>query len=77
MTDTQPRYRRVLLKISGEGFCPPGEFGIHPAQLDRVAGEIHEVVELGVQVGVVVGGGNFLRGANFARDLGIEIATAD
>jgi uridylate kinase len=77
MAGPEPRYRRVLLKISGEGFCRPGEFGIHPEQLDRVASEIHEVVELGVQIGVVVGGGNFLRGANFAEQLDIEIATAD
>ena len=77
MAGPEPRYQRVLLKISGEGFCLPGEFGIHPEQLDRVASEIHEVVELGVQIGVVVGGGNFLRGVNFAEELDIEIATAD
>lgn len=72
-----PKYKRVLLKISGEGFCPPGEFGIHRTQLDRVAQEVLSVSELGVQVAVVVGGGNFLRGASFASDLGIELATAD
>ena len=77
MPEPQPRYRRVLLKISGEGFCPAGEFGIHPEPLDRVTSEIHDVVELGVQVAVVVGGGNFLRGENFSRNLGIDIATAD
>ncbi len=71
------QYKRVLLKISGEGFCPPGEFGIHRAQLDQIAGEIRDVTSLGVQVAVVVGGGNFLRGANFAREIGIELATAD
>jgi uridylate kinase len=77
MADSRPRYQRVLLKISGEGFCSPGEFGISREPLDQVVGEIHEVAELGVQVAVVVGGGNFLRGASFARDLGIENATAD
>ena len=77
MADPQPRYPRVLLKISGEGLCPPGEFGIHPEPLQRIAGEIHQVLELGVQVAVVCGGGNFLRGASFSKDLGIEIATAD
>jgi len=77
MPESQPRYRRVLLKISGEGFCPPGEFGIHAEPLDRVTSEIHDVVELGVQVAVVVGGGNFLRGERFSRELGIDIATAD
>ncbi len=77
MAGPEPRYRRVLLKISGEGFCSPGELGIHPEQLGRVASEIHEVAELGVQIAVVVGGGNFLRGAGFAQNLGIDIATAD
>ncbi len=77
MPDQQPRYRRVVLKISGEGFCPPGDFGIHREPLDRVAAEIHDVSELGVQVIVVVGGGNLMRGASFSNDLGIDIATAD
>jgi uridylate kinase len=77
MSEPQPRYQRILLKISGEGFCPPGGFGIQRAELDQVAGEIHAVARLGVQVAVVVGGGNFLRGASFARELGIESATAD
>jgi uridylate kinase len=72
-----PKYRRVLLKISGEGFCPPGGFGIHRDQLERVSAEILSVHQMGVQVAVVVGGGNFLRGATFADDLGIELATAD
>lgn len=74
---TKPVYKRVLLKISGEGFCEPGEFGVQRDPLDRVATEICNVVDLGVQVAVVVGGGNFLRGANFSRELGIDVATAD
>ena len=73
----QARYKRVLLKISGEGFCPPGGFGIHKAELAAIAGEINAVQRLGVELAVVVGGGNFMRGANFSRDLGIELATAD
>ncbi|MGE0480726.1 MAG: UMP kinase [Phycisphaerae bacterium] len=77
MNTPTPRYRRLLLKVSGEGFCPPGGFGIHRAELDRVADEINSIHSLGVQVAVVVGGGNFLRGARFAHDLGIELATAD
>ena len=77
MSGSEPKYKRVILKVSGEGFCPPGGFGVHRAELDRVAGEIGEVVELGVQVAVVVGGGNFLRGARIADDLGIDVATAD
>ena len=77
MSHEQPRYQRVVLKISGEGFCPPGGFGIHRAELDQVAGEIDQVARLGVQLAVVVGGGNFLRGARFAVELGIDAATGD
>lgn len=77
MSEPQARYQRILLKISGEGFCPPGGFGIHRAELDRVAAEIDQVAQLGVQLAVVVGGGNFLRGARFANELGIDIATGD
>ncbi len=77
MPTEQSRYRRVLLKISGEGFCARGGFGVQREELDRVAREIHDVTQLGVQVAVVVGGGNFLRGARFSEELGIEVATAD
>lgn len=77
MSDPTPRYRRILLKVSGESFCPPGDFGVHRAPLERIAGEIRDVASLGVQIGVVVGGGNFLRGARFAEDLGIQRSTAD
>ncbi|RMF71901.1 MAG: UMP kinase [Planctomycetota bacterium] len=77
MANEQPRYRRVVLKISGEGFCPPGGFGIHRGPLDEIAGEIESVARIGVQTAVVVGGGNFMRGASFASELGIELPTAD
>ncbi len=77
MTSGTSRYRRVVLKISGEGFCPPGGFGIQRAELDHVAREIDALARLHVQVAVVVGGGNFLRGARFAGELGIDVATAD
>lgn len=77
MSGDQPKYQRVLLKISGEGFCEPGSFGISREPLDRVAAEIGEVAALGVQVAIVVGGGNFIRGATFSQDLSIEEATAD
>ena len=66
-----------MLKISGEGFCQRGGFGIDRGELDRVAGEIQAVAALGVQVAVVVGGGNFMRGASFANELGIDLPTAD
>ena len=77
MSQPPARYRRVILKISGESLCPPGGFGLQRAALDRSAAEIGEVVALGVQVAVVVGGGNFLRGAHVADDLGVARATAD
>jgi uridylate kinase len=77
MSQPQPQYRRVLLKISGEGFCPPGGFGVHARELKRIASEIDQVARLGVQLAVVVGGGNFLRGGVFSTELGIDLATAD
>ena len=77
MNQEQPRYRRVILKISGEGFCRPGGFGVQREPLDQIAHEIGAAVKLGVQLGVVCGGGNFLRGSHFADELGIERATAD
>ncbi|MGD8454022.1 MAG: UMP kinase [Phycisphaerae bacterium] len=77
MTTPTPQYSRVLLKISGEGFCPPGGFGVNRAELDRISGEIDTVLQTGVQLAVVVGGGNFLRGARFSDELGIAVATAD
>jgi uridylate kinase len=73
----QPRFQRVILKISGEGFCPAGGFGIHREPLDRIAREVADIARLGVEIGVVVGGGNFIRGVTFADDLGIHRSTAD
>ena len=67
---------RVLLKISGEGFSQSGEFGIDGKALRRIAEEVISVSKLGVQVAVVVGGGNFLRGAKIAQELSIQEATA-
>ena len=77
MSGEQPKYQRVLLKISGEGFCEPGGFGIAGGPLASVAGEVASVAALGVQVAIVCGGGNFIRGATFSKELGIEEATAD
>ncbi|MBX3464923.1 MAG: UMP kinase [Planctomycetes bacterium] len=69
------RLRRILLKISGESLGEDGA-GVAPAVVARVAGQIARVHGLGVEVAVVVGGGNLLRGAEFAR-LGTNRATAD
>jgi uridylate kinase len=70
-------YQRVLLKISGEGFCEEGGFGIDAAELELIATQCAEVVRMGVQLAVVVGGGNFIRGATFSEQGHINRATAD
>jgi uridylate kinase len=71
-----PKYRRVLLKLSGEAFGGEMEFGIDPTVSTRVARQIKSVTELGVEVAVVVGGGNIWRGAKAEED-GMDRATAD
>jgi len=71
------QYKRVLLKLSGESFCEPGEFGINGASLESVAQRIAEIGRLGPQVAVVVGAGNILRGETFSRTSHIPRNTAD
>ncbi|MBI1853466.1 MAG: UMP kinase [Planctomycetes bacterium] len=70
------RYRRILLKLSGEGFCPPGGTGIHIEAVNWIAQEVKAVHSLGIETAVVVGGGNILRGAQISEQ-GINRATAD
>ena len=73
-----PVYKRVLLKISGEGFCPEGSSGIEHSELESIARECADVAKTGVQLAVVVGGGNFIRGATFSgKSSYIPRATAD
>ncbi|WP_068381085.1 UMP kinase, partial [Paraglaciecola hydrolytica] len=60
-------YRRILLKLSGEALMGEEGFGIDPKVLERMAQEIKELVELGVQVGLVIGGGNLFRGEGLAK----------
>lgn len=64
---SQPIYKRILLKLSGEALQGEDGLGIDPAILDRMAVEIKELVEMGVEVGVVLGGGNLFRGARLAK----------
>lgn len=64
---TKPTYERILLKLSGEALQGEDGFGIDPMILDRMATEIKELVEMGVQVGLVIGGGNIYRGASLAE----------
>jgi uridylate kinase len=67
---TQPRYHRVLLKLSGEALAAGQGFGVDNNRVHEIAGEIQEVHELGVEIGIVVGGGNFFRGvAEQAREM--------
>ena len=71
-----PKYKRVLLKLSGEALMGEGEYGIDPATVENIAKQLKRVVEGGVQVAVVVGGGNIWRGAD-AEARGMDRATAD
>jgi uridylate kinase len=73
----QSKYKRVLLKLSGESFCEPGGFGIEGKQLESIAARIAEVGKLGPQVAVVVGAGNFIRGSKFSEKTQIPRNTAD
>jgi uridylate kinase len=79
MNDPAPRqrYRRVLLKLSGEAFCAKGGFGIDAKELELIASEVCDAARLGVQLAVVVGGGNIIRGAELAAAGHIHQATAD
>jgi len=70
-------YQRVLLKVSGEGFCKPGGSGMDPDEVRTVARQIGEVAGTGCELAVVVGGGNFLRGAGFSQEANVNRATAD
>ena len=71
------KYKRVLLKLSGESFCKPGQFGIDGAELKSIAQRISEICKLGPQVSVVVGAGNFIRGESFSQVSNIPRNTAD
>ena len=62
------KYRRILLKLSGEALMGDQNFGIDPKVLDRMAVEIGQLIGVGVQVGLVVGGGNLFRGCSMPRD---------
>ena len=76
MAQGSPAYRRILLKLSGEALLGTQPYGIDPAVIRRVASEISEIVGLGVQVGLVIGGGNIFRGAGLA-EAGMDRVTAD
>ena len=76
-TVSTPNPSRMLLKLSGEAFCSTGGFGIDPDSLEHIAEEICLACSLNVQLAVVVGGGNIIRGADLAARGDIEQSTAD
>ena len=76
MPNKERKYNRILLKLSGEALTGDGDFGIDPKVLDRMAVEIGQLVGLGVQIGLVIGGGNLFRGAAL-HAAGMERVTGD
>jgi uridylate kinase len=72
----KPNYRRVIVKLSGEALSGPEKFGIHQPTIDRFAADIAVCHSLKIELGVVVGGGNILRGAQISED-GLSRPTAD
>ena len=73
---TKPIYKRVLLKLSGEALMGNAEFGIDPAVIERVGKEVKELVDVGIEVAIVIGGGNIFRGVNLSAS-GMDRATGD
>ena len=73
---TAPKFKRVLLKLSGEALMGDDAYGINRATIDRIVSEVVQVVSLGVELGVVIGGGNIFRGVALGA-AGMDRATAD
>ena len=76
MSDKRPRYRRILLKLSGEALMGDESFGIDSSVLKAVASEVRNVHKLGVEIAIVIGGGNIFRGLN-ASEYGMDRVPAD
>ncbi len=76
MSEAEPGLKRILLKLSGEALLGSLDYGIDPEVINRIASELSDVRELGVEVGVVIGGGNIFRGAGLAR-AGMDRVTGD
>jgi uridylate kinase len=72
-----PAYKRVLLKLSGEALMGPNPYGIHTATVEFICNQIKEIKELGLEIGLVVGGGNIFRGIEAASARGMDRVTAD
>lgn len=76
MTPERPKWKRILLKLSGEAFAGGKPFGIDPATIERLASEVKDVQEAGLEVAIIVGGGNIMRGGE-ASKAGVDRASAD
>jgi len=78
ITDNQPKlkYKRILLKCSGEALMGKAQFGIDPAVLDKIAKDVAELINMGVEVGLVIGGGNLFRGKALS-EVGLGRVTGD
>ena len=76
MSQAKSKYSRILVKLSGEALMGSGDYGIDPAVIKRIAGELQAILEMGVQVATVIGGGNIFRGAGLAR-AGMDRVAAD
>jgi len=76
MQKSQFAYRRILLKVSGEALMGDGNYGIEPAVIARIAEEIHGLSAAGLEIGLVIGGGNIFRGAGLAQ-AGMDRVTGD
>ncbi len=76
MSQAKSQYSRILVKLSGEALMGGGDYGIDPAVIKRIAGELQAILEMGVQVATVIGGGNIFRGAGLAR-AGMDRVAAD
>jgi uridylate kinase len=75
-TSKSPRFKRILLKLSGEALMGDGKYGISPRTLQQIAQEVRDVVEMGVEIGIVIGGGNIFRGVSASAE-GMDRASAD
>lgn len=76
MPNSKPVFKRILLKLSGEALMGSGDYGVDTEVIARMADEVRELRQMGVEVGMVIGGGNLFRGAGLAR-AGMDRVTAD
>jgi uridylate kinase len=73
---SEPAYQRILLKLSGEALLGDEDYGIDPAIIGRIASEVQDVIDTGVRIAIVIGGGNIFRGSGLAES-GIDRVTGD